>query len=144
MGSSRPVGIRPIGACVLGPTIDRYIAMDSVSLIYTYPDGRKKYWRGMVDHRRSEVVLEYSEATRRVRQTVIDQARLKKPTLELELEWRAQEKLRKGYVHLQVEQYDEIDPVDSSASESSMPASASMARVLALVSADDCDADWFF
>ncbi|MES1927445.1 hypothetical protein [Salinisphaera sp. T31B1] len=118
--------------------------MDSVTLIYTYPDGRKKYWRGMVDHRRSEVVLEYSEATRRVRQTVIDQARLKKPTLELELEWRAQKKLRKGYVHLQVEQYDENDPDDSSASESSMPASASMARVLALVNADDCDADWFF
>ena len=118
--------------------------MNSVSLIYTFPDGSKKFWCGIADRRRGDVVLEYGGDVRRVRQTIIEKAKLKKSTPELELEWRAQEKLRKGYVHLQVEQYDENDPDDSSASESSMPASASMARVLALVNADHCDADWFF
>lgn len=118
--------------------------MNSVSLIYTFPDGSKKFWRGIVDRRRGDVVLEYGGDVRRVRQTIIEKDKLKKSTPELELEWRAQEKLRKGYVHLQIEQDDENDIAVSPTALSSIPAKARMDRMLALVGAGDCDENWFF
>ncbi|MES1933243.1 hypothetical protein T35B1_11567 [Salinisphaera shabanensis T35B1] len=115
--------------------------MDSVSLIYNYPDGHKKYWRGIVDHRRSEVVLEYSAGARAPRQTVIGKAWISKATLELELEWRAEKKLREGYVHLHAELHD---PDGHETIQSSMRAQAGIDAVMELVPADENDPGWFF
>lgn len=91
--------------------------MTEIGLVHTSPDGLKKFWRGIVDSH-GDVVLEYGGAGGyKDGQCVIQKHRFTKPTAELELEWRAQRKLSKGYVVDPASQRETVETVDSSMAE---------------------------